>query len=558
MATNYPNGSDTFIEPESPETTPLSQAGSGNFNHVQSHTNMGDAIEALQEHAALKIHDHSGAIGEDVERAKGYKLRQANTHEDSDLDSASTALHHTLGAGAFQAAPGNHNHEYASLLNTPFRICTSTTRPTGVSAGTMIYETDTNRMRVWAQFGKANTAVSGVDSTDSFDRTSSLNMGTALWLQTYMPGSQGVMATPDGNHLSWIESGNDMARCVARRINPPDAHTDTTNQIIIWKVGGTGIEYYLPFIGATTASNDMYFRMSDDSLEYLRVCFTYNQWGKGFITLYGTRNGPGGEQAIGQLSAKTEKTNVYWIAEMIGNTLTVWLADNLQGSSVLIGKIADHNNIASNDSVRNLGWGVGMVAGNRQGLDAVIAGQVHPAEISLVTIKDAVYYVGRPVWQLLPVASIPIVRLRQLSSQQIGENGTYIGWDQEIEDNFGFFNPASPTIVTASEAGLYHIDAALQWNDNVVPENGTVVITINGAETNLSNTRYQKTGALNSPAGFTQTLSVSGKVRLAAGDQVQMKCKHTAVPQNLINQILSYFDGPSKVSSRFDMIYSSP
>jgi hypothetical protein len=44
-------------------------------------------------------HDHSA-----------NKLAQANTHESADTDSATTALHHTLGTGANQAAAGNHTH----------------------------------------------------------------------------------------------------------------------------------------------------------------------------------------------------------------------------------------------------------------------------------------------------------------------------------------------------------------------------------------------------------------------------------------------------------------
>lgn len=37
-------------------------------------------------------------------------LPQSKTHDSPDTDSAPTALHHTLGSGANQAAPGNHTH----------------------------------------------------------------------------------------------------------------------------------------------------------------------------------------------------------------------------------------------------------------------------------------------------------------------------------------------------------------------------------------------------------------------------------------------------------------
>ena len=49
------------------------------------------------------VHTHAT----DVE---GGKLAQANTHESADVDSATTALHHTTGNGANQAAPGDHAH----------------------------------------------------------------------------------------------------------------------------------------------------------------------------------------------------------------------------------------------------------------------------------------------------------------------------------------------------------------------------------------------------------------------------------------------------------------
>jgi hypothetical protein len=47
-------------------------------------------------------HAHDGTAG--------VKLAQANTHETPDTDSATTALHHTIGTGANNAAAGNHTH----------------------------------------------------------------------------------------------------------------------------------------------------------------------------------------------------------------------------------------------------------------------------------------------------------------------------------------------------------------------------------------------------------------------------------------------------------------
>jgi hypothetical protein len=52
---------------------------------------------------ALLAHGHTGTTD-------GSKLAQANTHESADTDNATTALHHTLGTAANQAAAGNHTH----------------------------------------------------------------------------------------------------------------------------------------------------------------------------------------------------------------------------------------------------------------------------------------------------------------------------------------------------------------------------------------------------------------------------------------------------------------
>ncbi|MEE4238747.1 MAG: hypothetical protein V2I51_18655 [Anderseniella sp.] len=52
------------------------------------------------------------------------KLSQANTHESADTDTATTALHHTIGTGANQAAAGNHTH---AQLHDAVTVADSTT-----------------------------------------------------------------------------------------------------------------------------------------------------------------------------------------------------------------------------------------------------------------------------------------------------------------------------------------------------------------------------------------------------------------------------------------------
>lgn len=321
MPTNYPAGFDEFIEPTQPENIPLSQAGTGNFNHVESHTNMGDAIEALQHYASIRSHDHSGA---GTDPTKGAKLKQINTHQDADTDASPSAIHHTLGTGAFQAAPGNHTHDYddGSITNAPYIRCTSTTRPASPTPGLTIYETDTNRMRVWNNFGN----------------------------------------------------------------------------------------------------------------------------------------------------------------------------------------------------------------GDR--------------------------------WNILPTATIPIVRLSQSIAQTISPSGSAIQWNEEIEDNFGYFNPASPTAITVTEPGVYQLDAALQWSVNFLPEVAVVVACINGVETVLRNSSLQTRPGLLSLLGvtinpdFSQTLAISGKLRVNLGDVVTLKCRYGG--STILGTINTYFDINSRVKSRLELSYVGP
>lgn len=60
----------------------------------------------------LKDHDHSGMAS-----GNARQLTQANTHQSADTDGAASSLHHTLGASATQAAPGNHGHALANLTD---------------------------------------------------------------------------------------------------------------------------------------------------------------------------------------------------------------------------------------------------------------------------------------------------------------------------------------------------------------------------------------------------------------------------------------------------------
>lgn len=553
MPTNFPDGVDTpydtFQEPTAPESTSLS-SGNGR-NHVEHHRDLGDAVEALERNTALIGHDHSGGNG----AFATAKLVQANTHESSDAPGSTSAarafadtdkgvnsLHHTLGTSAFQAAAGDHNHDYDTLPNRPFVRCTSLTRPANPAPGTWIWETDTNRARVWAQFTQNNIANAGLNATDDFERVSSLNMGTSLWSQTYtIAGTHGVMATPDGHAVSWTDQGTSPGRCIARRTNASDAVTTTDNQVITWQTAGQAIEYHLPWI-TTSASNDMYFRMSADGQSYLRLAFTFNEWAQGYVTLYATKTGPAHEQQIGSLAADTRQAWTRWTAELVGRTVSVYC------ESTFIGKIVDSNSV-SNLGASYRGWGVGMSAG-----DHLIVGQTSPSSIASVNVRDATYYTGTSIWQLLPVGATPSLQLRQTTAQQLYHNGTAVQWSTALEDNFGMWNPAGDRAqVSMKEAGLYQIDAAIQWNPSVVPEVATAGIAKNGANTTIQQSAFMKSNLF----GVSQTLNLSGKLRVAQNDALTLTVSYKATG-NLIDNIFSFVDGTSQVNSRLDIAYLGP
>jgi hypothetical protein len=156
VGTNYPGSPDVFNVPSEPESTPLSEAGSATRNHTESIRDQGLAIMAIEANASKKAHDHSGDA---TDVAKGPKLAQANTHQSVDTDAAPGSIHHTLdtttGVDANKAAPANHVHDYNTpgrLLNRPYVICLSTTRPSSPFPGLLIFETNTHRFRFWDQF----------------------------------------------------------------------------------------------------------------------------------------------------------------------------------------------------------------------------------------------------------------------------------------------------------------------------------------------------------------------------------------------------------------------
>lgn len=146
-STSYPTTPDVFNVPSNPESTPLSSAGDGTRDLTQSIGDQGAAVMALEGLSAVKTHTHAG--GSDGTLI----LAQSSTHANNDADTGTGSIHHSIGPGAFQASAGNHVHNYSSLANAPYIICDSLTHPGSPFAGMMIFETDTNFLRIWADTG---------------------------------------------------------------------------------------------------------------------------------------------------------------------------------------------------------------------------------------------------------------------------------------------------------------------------------------------------------------------------------------------------------------------
>jgi hypothetical protein len=84
--------------------TGLSGALSGKSDTTHTHTQYA-ASTHTHSSAELAAHTHTEYS------AAAHTHTQAQAHQSADTDTATTAIHHTLGVGANQAAPGNHVHQ---------------------------------------------------------------------------------------------------------------------------------------------------------------------------------------------------------------------------------------------------------------------------------------------------------------------------------------------------------------------------------------------------------------------------------------------------------------
>ena len=535
MAIVYPGAIDAFPVPSDPENTSLSEAGTGTRNHTEFLEDAGKAIVALESNTALRGHTHGGGDG----IGSSPKLLQVNTHESADTDQSVSSIHHTIGAGPYQVAAGNHTHSYNDLLNKPLVVCTSTSRPPNPFFGQQIWETDTSRARVWSAFSN-NSAAVGLYGTDTFGRVSSSDLGSSLWAQTYAKGAgHGVMATPDGNSASWIDGGVSYNRCVARRILPLDRYTLTDDQSVTFRTGTTVIEGILPL--TYTATNDAILRMSDNGNSYIRVAIE-----AGFVRVWCTSTGMDGEVQLGGFAANTVLANQEWMATVVNRTISVYR------NGTFIGSVVD-TDLLSDKGTGFRGWGIGMHAGDR------VNGQTTPGNVTDVIIQDVTYYNSSNKWSLQPGGQIPVLRLLQGSRQTIAPTpGSIMEWRTETEDNFGMFNPAnSLTDVTVKESGVYLVNVALAWDAGFLGDQAQLGLEINGLDTPYKAWEFIRGSGFvigAGPAGYPQTVNFSAPIRFAEGDIIRVRAKHNWSFDLFTNSATSF----PRVDSRLELLFVSP
>lgn len=137
-------------------------------------------------------------------------LAQSKTHATPDTDSGPTALHHTLGAGANQAAAGNHSHDASGIVSGVLPVVRGGTGGSASPlAGAVAYGTGTALAytnagapgQVLTSNGSSPpTWADGAGGGSSNLKVQATNpnlVAPGLWIQTF----------PNGDVTFWVEDG---------------------------------------------------------------------------------------------------------------------------------------------------------------------------------------------------------------------------------------------------------------------------------------------------------------------------------------------------------------
>jgi hypothetical protein len=488
---------------------------------------------ALEANATPLAHDHSGTDPSGLSLWPTNKLLQVNTHQSADTDVSVVSIHHSLGYGNTQAAAGNHAHDYegSSIYNKPWVICTSTTRPLDPPLGQMIYETDTNTARVWASFpGDVFLGQLGIDYTYTFNtNNSSLNLDTAIFQTTYPQGASpadGAMGAPTVGNCAWHSGANVLCQAIAQSVEATHDETASDDQILTFTTGAqvmTGAGDITD--GTPSASNDVFLRMNASGNTYVRFSVV-NQG----CAIYFSQTGLAGEAALGGAKANTNTAHTKWTAKAIGNAYVLYRNDtpNQPGPGQQVLAVVDYQNVTQ-IGPNYRGWGIGMTAVPGTSVQEI------PNNVVSVRITDAIstpLYGTQLLWQLLPMASIPHIRVEAHFRQVItyGPKGNVIGWDTVLHDwdvsPYTQFN-VDQSAITIQEAGHYQIHSSIPWDPDFHDHDQAAIgFSINGQDIGRKDWAFHRGNGF--APGFAQNNESFFTYYLARGDVVRVWAAHNA------------------------------
>ncbi len=144
------------------------------------------------------------ALKEEVEgkAASSHTHNQSDSHGTPDTDSATTALHHTIGTGANQAAAGNHNHSGTyepANANIQSHVTAVTGNPHGVTKSDVGLDSVSNdaQLKIASNLSDLNNA-----------ETARGNLGLGDSATKSVGSTSGTVAAGDHNHSGTYEAAN--------------------------------------------------------------------------------------------------------------------------------------------------------------------------------------------------------------------------------------------------------------------------------------------------------------------------------------------------------------
>jgi hypothetical protein len=466
------------------------------------------------------------------------RLLQVNTHESPDTDTVK-GIHHSLGQGAYQAAPGNHAHDYqgSGIFNQSVMRCTSTTRPPDPYPGLQIWEVDTNVSRVWAAF-PGNTYIPAAARlptyTYNFDTNNSpTSLDPNMFALSYVVGNPGAaggyICAPLAGQCTWHRGSdpNETTRVIATAVMANQAITAGDDQQVSFVTGPNTMDMAnVPSKkagGGTSPTNDVYLRMSADGQNYVR--FAVGNIG---VAILYTNSGYQGEVPItGANYGAPNNPNVTWTCKAMGDSYIIY-ANN---SQIVAGFDTDG---MVNKGVDNRHWAFGMTAAAFTGGSGDVIQQQKPNDITSIAIQGPSYATNY-IWQLTQGGASPVFRAEAQTTQSVPPNQHYpVTFTTVPEDWFGWLGQSrimnlsvSSTDMVVNEPGHYHIKGSICWDpQSTANDQSMISIEINGED--IARKSWEFIRGYNYVPGFSQTHELIINWYLAIGDTVRLVVAHNA------------------------------